>query len=113
MVASVLDVQSLLFLLKKMGFAPWCGCCSIVGWRRWGEWVGEGGSFNIGRPRSRGLKYFASRWTLGWEVLKTRQFSWTSYVYCPLGPLLFNVLLNDLFLFVEIFAEQINGLVSI
>ena len=42
-----------------------------------------GGSFKIGHPRSRGWGNFGRRWTGEWEVLKIRQFSWTSYVYCP------------------------------
>ena len=40
-----------------------------------------GGSFEIGRPRSRRWKNFESRWTRGVGVLKIEQFSWTSYVY--------------------------------
>ena len=50
-----------------------CSCCSIVCWRGWKEGEGGGGggggggrgSFKIGRPRSRGWKYFRHCWTRG------------------------------------------------
>ena len=41
----------------------------------------EGGSFDIGRPRSRGWKNFEHRWTDGWGILKIGQFSWALYAY--------------------------------
>ena len=47
-----------------------------------------GGSFKIGCWRWRGEQNFGCRWTGEWEVLKIRQFSWTSYVYRPLSNLL-------------------------
>ena len=44
------------------------------------------GPFEIGRPRSSGWKNFGHRQggVEGWRLLKTGQFSWTSYVYHPL-----------------------------
>ena len=51
------------------------------------DWLSfvEGGLFEIGRPRSRGLKNFGRRWTNGVDVLKIGRFSWMSCVYHPLG----------------------------
>ena len=49
----------------------------------------EGGSFEIGRPRSRGWKNLDIDGQGRWRVLKIGQFSWTSYVYHPLKVLKF------------------------
>ena len=57
------DVTYFCFCFDFIRSQALCGCCSIVGWRGWGEWVGKGGSFKIGRPSSRGWKYFGRRWT--------------------------------------------------
>ena len=38
------------------------------------------GPFKTERPRSRGWTNFGRRWTMGWRVMKIREFSWTSYV---------------------------------
>ena len=43
--------------------------------------MGGGGSFEIGRPRSRGWKSFEPKWTKRWGVLKIGRFSWTSFMY--------------------------------
>ena len=50
----------------------------LIDWLSFGN---GGGSFEIGRPMSKGWKNFRRSWTT--EVLRTRQFSWTSYVYRP------------------------------
>ena len=46
-----------------------CGCCSIVLFEEVGGGSrgvgGGGGSFEIGRPRSRGWEHFGRRWTGG------------------------------------------------
>ena len=46
----------------------------LINWLSFGE---EVGSFEVGRPKSRG-------WTRGRGILKIGQFFWTSYVYHPL-----------------------------
>ena len=50
----------------------------LIDWLSFGN---GGGSFEIGRPMSKGWKNFRRSWTT--EVLRTGQFSWTSYVYRP------------------------------
>ena len=47
----------------------------VIIWRG----LGEGGFFEIGRPRSKGWINFGRRWRREWEVLEMGQFSWTSY----------------------------------
>ena len=51
-------------------------------------WSG-GGSFEIGRPKSRGWKNFGRRWTSAGEGVRIGQFSWTSYV-CVIPNDIFN-----------------------
>ena len=41
----------------------------LIDWLSFGK-AGEGGSFEIGRPRSKGWKDFGVRWTRGVGVLK-------------------------------------------
>ena len=57
-----------------------CCYCSIACWRGW-----EGGGFLLkldvqGQRCGKILDVDGKEW---WGVLKIRQFSWTSYVYCP------------------------------
>ena len=50
-----------------------------------GGFEGGGGSFETGRPRTRGWKNFGK--TRGWGVLKIGHFSWMSYAYHPFSYL--------------------------
>ena len=50
-------------------------CLVLIDWLSLEE--GRRGSFEIGRPRSRGRKNFGRRWTRGWEVLVTGLENWT------------------------------------
>ena len=91
-----------IFLLKKIGFAPWPGIMLIVlarnfpfdpDVRHWSYslmetlrclWVKLN---NRMRDQFDKVKRVVEMWTLmdkrGGEILKIRQFSWTSYVYRP------------------------------
>ena len=40
-------------------------CILLIDWLSFGEGRGEGGSHEIGRPRSRGWKKFGRKWTRG------------------------------------------------
>ena len=67
--ASVLDVQSLFFLFKKIGFARWQDIeIDLLKL----DVQGQGGGRILDVDRQE-----------GWGVLKIVQFSWTSYVYHP------------------------------
>ena len=93
-VVRVQKTQSYFFLLKQIGFAPWLKPCSAKHWYIIDKELimsfvdniivilgssflltdyllfREGGSFEIGRSRSRGWKNFGRRWTGRWRVLK-------------------------------------------
>ena len=71
------DVTWLCFCFNFVRSHARCGCCSIVCWR--GRGLGVRLKLDVqGQGGGKVLDVDGQR---GWEVLKIRQFLWTSYMY--------------------------------